>query len=167
MALLSTRLLTAAGHDTTLCTFSHSSECFPELQKDVTIEVYESTKNISFSPLKKLINIVTLAWNLRHVDIIIANNPPMQIVGALAKVFNGKIHTIWWHHHVPWYIYNNRIKSFFERYVIMPFIDTMIVTSHFVAEQVKIYSGRDATVIHPVLSVIPEKDIHNPDSSLR
>ncbi len=39
----------------------------------------------------------------------------------------------------------------------------MIVTSHFVAEKLKSYSGRDATVIHPVLPVIPESFI--PSSS--
>lgn len=33
----------------------------------------------------------------------------------------------------------------------------MIVTSHFVAEQLKIYSGRDATVIHPVLDKAPQQ----------
>ncbi len=39
----------------------------------------------------------------------------------------------------------------------------MIVTSHFVGEQLKIYSGRGATVIHPVLPVIPESFV--PSSS--
>lgn len=88
MALLSTRLLTEAGHETTLYTFAHSPECFSDLQKNITIKVHESAKNISFFPLKKLISIITLAWRLRHVDTIIANNPPMQVVAALAKVFN-------------------------------------------------------------------------------
>ncbi len=157
MALLSTHLLTEAGHDTALYTFSHSSDCFADLQKNIKIELHEPAKNISFSPLKKLISIITLAWRLRHVDTIIANNPPMQITTALAKIFNRKIHTLWWHHHTPWYIYNNRIKSFFERYLIMPFIDTMIVTSHFVGDQLNTYSGRDATVIHPVLDKIPQQ----------
>jgi glycosyltransferase involved in cell wall biosynthesis len=39
----------------------------------------------------------------------------------------------------------------------MPFIDTMIVTSHFVGEQLRIYSGRDSRVIHPVLDKIPQQ----------
>lgn len=157
MALLSTRLLAEAGHDTTLYTFAHSPECFSDLQKNLKIELHESAKIISFSPLKKLLSIITLAWRLRHVDTIIANNPPMQIVAALTKVFNRKVHTLWWHHHTPWYIYNNRIKSFFERYLIIPFIDSMIATSHFVSEQLKSYSGRDATVIHPVLDKAPQQ----------
>ncbi len=157
MALLSTRLLAEAGHDTTLYTFTHSPECFSDLQKNIKIEIHEAAKNTPFSPLKKLISIITLAWRLRHVDTIIANNPPMQIVAALAKVFNRKVHTLWWHHHTPWYIYNNRIKSFFERYLIVPFIDTMIATSHFVGERLKSYSGRDATVIHPVLDKAPQQ----------
>ncbi len=88
MALLSTRLLAEAGHDTTLYTFTHSPECFSDLQKNIKIEIHEAAKSISFSPLKKLISIITLAWRLRHVDTIIANNPPMQVVAALAKVFN-------------------------------------------------------------------------------
>ena len=157
MALLSTRLLAEAGHDTTLYTFAHSPECFSDLQKNIKIEVHNAAKNISFSPLKKLISMITLAWRLRHVDTIVANNPPMQVVAALAKVFNREIHTIWWHHHTPWYIHNNRIKSFFERYIVIPFIDTMIVTSHFVGEELKTYSGRDATVIHPVLDKAPQQ----------
>lgn len=59
---------------------------------------------MSFLPMRKLIAITTLAWQLRHVDIIIANNPPMQIVAALVKVFVPRIATIWWHHHIPWYL---------------------------------------------------------------
>lgn len=47
--------------------------------------------------------IATLAWELRHVDIIIANNPPMQIVAAITKLFVPRIATLWWHHHIPWY----------------------------------------------------------------
>ncbi len=33
----------------------------------------------------------------------------------------------------------------------------MIATSHFVGEQLKSYSGRDATVIHPVLDKAPQQ----------
>ena len=82
------------------------------LQKNLTIIIHESGKSIAFSPLKKLIGIVTLAWRLRQVDTIIANNPPMQIVAALAKFFNRNIRTLWWHHHTPWYKDGNALKSF-------------------------------------------------------
>lgn len=87
-----------------LYTFEHDAACFPELQKGVDISLWQKGKNISFLPLRKLIAITTLAWELRHVDIIIANNPPMQIVAALVKVFVPRIATIWWHHHIPWYL---------------------------------------------------------------
>ena len=156
MALLSARALSDAGHEVTLYTFTHDPECFSELQKNIKIEIHESAKNVSFSPLKKLINIITLALRLRHVDTIVANNPPMQIVAALAKVFNRKIHTIWWHHHTPWYMRDNAAKSFLERTFIIPSIDTMVATSQFVAEQILEYCGRTAMVIHPILDTIPQ-----------
>lgn len=80
----------------------------------------------------------------------------MQIVAALAKVFSrNKVQTIWWHHHVPWYISpGNKIKSFFERYCIIPHIDQIIATSHFVAEKIREYCGREAIVVHPVIQEI-------------
>lgn len=37
----------------------------------------------------------------------------------------------------------------------------MIVTSHFVGEQLKAYSGRDAVVIHPVLGKVPQQPNKN------
>lgn len=44
------------------------------------------------------------------------------------------------------------MKSFLERTLIIPRIDHMIATSHFVAERIDLYCSRTATVIHPVLS---------------
>ena len=78
----------------------------------------------------------------------------MQIVAALAKVFSRrKVQTVWWHHHVPWYLSpQTKIKSFIERYLIVPLIDQMVATSHFVAQKVREYCGRDSVVIHPILS---------------
>lgn len=43
----------------------------------------------------------------------------------------------------------------------MPYIDTMIVTSHFVGEQLRTYSGRDSRVIHPVLEETPQQSNNN------
>jgi len=113
----------------------------------------------------KLFNIITLAFHLRQFDIIIANNPPMQIVAALAKLFSqNNVRTLWWHHHVPWYLpkeANNgdtslsiRAKSVIERYCIVPCIDQMIATSHFVAEKIQEYCGRESVVVHPVIQAI-------------
>lgn len=98
---------------------------------------------------------ITLAWHLRQVDMIIANNPPMQIVAALAKVFSGKkVRTLWWHHHTPWYLLpKTKIKSFIERHMIIPHIDEMIATSHFVAEKIQEYCGRESVVVHPVIQM--------------
>jgi 2-polyprenyl-6-methoxyphenol hydroxylase-like FAD-dependent oxidoreductase len=37
MALLTAQSLQKQGHEVTLYTFDHSPECFPELQKGITI----------------------------------------------------------------------------------------------------------------------------------
>ncbi|MCB9807158.1 hypothetical protein H6768_04720 [Candidatus Peribacteria bacterium] len=105
MALRTAQVLQKQGHSVTFYTFERDNACFPDLQKGLTIKVWppngpSEEKNTQ----NKLINIVSLAWHLRHVDTIIANNPPMQIVAALVKIFVPRIQTIWWHHHVPWYI---------------------------------------------------------------
>lgn len=123
--------------------------------------------------------IATLAWELRHVDIIIANNPPMQIVAAITKLFVPRIATLWWHHHIPWYmspepidkkeeIKNNKeestfflfslfsflsFKGLFERLFVVPRMDQMIATSHFIAEKVQNYCGRTSKVIHPIIEM--------------
>lgn len=147
MALQSVQALQSQGHTVTLYTFDHSPDCFPELQEWISIEIWWKKRGT------KLINIITLAYHLRHFDMIIANNPPMQIVAALAKVFwQKKAQTVWWHHHVPWYLSpKNKIKSFLERHVIIPYIDQMVATSHFVAEKVREYCGRESVVVHPVI----------------
>lgn len=105
--------------------------------------------------------ITSLAWELRHVDIIIANNPPMQIVAALTKFFVSRVQTIWWHHHIPWYSTDKSMsisllttkfwKGMIERMIVIPRIDQMIATSYFVAEKIQMYCGREAMVIHPVI----------------
>lgn len=219
MALQACHVLQQQWHEVTLSTFEKSDECFPELQADLDIFVWNGrikkekiknkkggffiiNKSVSFlfsflfflSP--KAFNIITLAFHLRHFDIIIANNPPMQIVAALAKVFSrNKVQTIWWHHHVPWYfqplVENTKeklknkkeerrnffkktisflfslnekflwTKSFFERYCIIPHIDQMIATSHFVAEKIREYCGREAVVVHPVIARRYDKAIHD------
>ncbi len=92
---------------------------------------------------------------------IIANNPPMQIVAALAKLFVPRIRTIWWHHHAPWYYGSFRpiilAKAFFEKFFVLPFIDDMVATSHYVSDIIQAYCKRKSQVIHPVLdgSVTP------------
>ena len=104
MALQTAQALQKQGHTVKMYTFEKNDTCFPNLQKGLDIRVWQTGKNIGFFPLRKLIIIITLAWELRHVDIIIANNPPMQIVAALTKLFVPRIATIWWHHHIPWYL---------------------------------------------------------------
>jgi very-short-patch-repair endonuclease len=243
MALQTVHALQSQGHAVTLYTFSHSEECFSELQAELDIVLWPEVQvqNSKFKiqnggivknkkksitlpfafcllPCKKAFNIITLAFHLRHVDIIIANNPPMQCVAALAKLASLKckvqsakckvntrsrnfslwilhfelstLWTVWWHHHVPWYfspkakntnekctmknvqwrnhfknpqlfiihysLYITKwIKSFVERNFVIPFIDQMVVTSHFVAEKVREYCGREAVVVHPVIQTAP------------
>jgi glycosyltransferase involved in cell wall biosynthesis len=153
MALQTVQALQNQGHIVTLYTFDHNPDCFSELQRGISIEIWRK------KPGGKLISIITLAFHLRHFDIIIANNPPMQIVAALAKFFSWKkVQTIWWHHHVPWYLApKTKIKSFFERNFIIPYIDQMVATSHFVAEKLREYCGRDSVVIHPVIQMKNEE----------
>ena len=50
------------------------------------------------------------------------------------------------------------LKGLFERFFIIPFIDEMIVTSHFVADCVQKYCGREAMVIHPVIQMKNEEN---------
>lgn len=56
-----------------------------------------------------LFPLVSIAWDSRHVDIVIANGPPMQVVAVMARLFSvfshfhQRLHVVWWHHHVPWY----------------------------------------------------------------
>lgn len=202
MALRTAHALQRLWHTVTLYTFERSDDCFPDLQKWITIEVWPRQKtkdkvqnNSEKNTTSKLMSIISLAWHLRHVDTIIANNPPMQIVAALAKIFslkikiqktedkiedykNKKIHhfsfctlhfvlstlwTVWWHHHTPWYIttwwlqkrFQEAIfwKGILERFFIVPNIDTMIATSHFVAEKIQEYCKSGAVVIHPVVEL--------------
>ena len=86
----------------------------------------------------------------------------MQIVAALTKTFVPRIATLWWHHHIPWYIqeskdflhqliHMNFWKGLFERIFIIPQIDQMIATSYFIAEKVQEYCGRESKVIHPII----------------
>jgi glycosyltransferase involved in cell wall biosynthesis len=121
----------------------------------LTRYVFGHISSFLFFLSPKAFSIITLAFHLRQFDIIIANNPPMQIVAALAKVFSrNKAQTIWWHHHVPWYISpGNKIKSFFERHCIIPRIDQMVATSHFVGEKIREYCGTESVVIHPVIQI--------------
>jgi len=126
MVLMTAHALQNEGHEVTLYTFERRDTCFPELQKGLTIRVWgradkkeEKWVNLttsikdkkwgffifdnSFSfPPQKVLNMMTLAFHLRHVDMIIANNPPMQIVCAFAKVFSFNIKHKW---------RNNREKS--------------------------------------------------------
>jgi glycosyltransferase involved in cell wall biosynthesis len=174
MALQSAHALQKQGHTVTLYTFERSDDCFPDLQKWLDIRVWETGKNIPLSPLRKLVKLVTLARELRHVDIIIANNPPMQIVAAIAKVFSRRIHTIWWHHHIPWYftdrLHGKKIsislfwKGLFEKMFVVPCIDQMISTSHFIAEKVQNYCGRESKVIHPIIEMREYGVLHKQNS---
>ncbi len=69
--------------------------------------------------------------------------------------------TVWWHHHVPWYLPKKMkngglfiaIKRFFEKNFVIPRIDQMVATSHYVSERLLEYCGRDAIVIHPVIQI--------------
>lgn len=158
MVLMTVHALQKQGHEVTLYTFEHDEACFPDLQKDITIVTLRAP-DAGF--LRKPLQIATLAYKLRHVDIIIANNPPMQIVAALTKLFVPRIRTVWWHHHAPWYYrsYSPVIiaKAIFEKFFVMPFIDEMVATSYYVADIIKAYCGRASQVIHPVLDSIPAK----------
>lgn len=64
----------------------------------------------------RIFPIISIAWDIRQVDIVIANNPPMQVVGVLARFFSlfstyhQRLTVIWWHHHIPWY-YQPRQKE--------------------------------------------------------
>ena len=107
MALMTAHTLQKQGHSVTLYTFDYSPECFQEIQQWLTIEVWDfpmkkeklKKKNGGFIIYSAFLlssfffllsercgNIVTLAFHLRHFDMIIANNPPMQIVAMLAKL---------------------------------------------------------------------------------
>ena len=157
MVLLTAHALQKQGHDVVLYTFEQDEACFPDLQKNLRIVVFPSrTAGILTKPLQ----IATLAYQLRHVDTIIANNPPMQIVAALTKLFVPRIRTIWWHHHAPWYYDSFKpvilAKAIFEKFFVMPFIDDMVATSYYVADIIQAYCGRSSQVIHPVLESISE-----------
>lgn len=127
----------------------------------------------------RLSRIISLAWNIRQVDIVIAHNPPMHIVAAFAKMFSlfsgyhQLLTTIWWHHHVPWYYTpkhkgqntkDNIIalfslktwKSLLERYIILPQITHLVATSYYVAFCLEKYCWRKAIVIHPVITAIDQ-----------
>lgn len=189
MALQTAQALQKQGHTVKMYTFEKNDTCFPDLQKGLDIRVWQTGKNIGFFPLRKLTIIITLAWELRHVDIIIANNPPMQIVAALTKLFVPRIATIWWHHHIPWYLIEGQRtrykgqseeradakknplfctlysvlctsqywKGLFERLFIVPNIDQMISTSHFIGGKVENYCGRESKVIHPIIQMKNEE----------
>ncbi len=171
MSLQSAQALTKQGHTVVLYTFERSEACFPELQKGLDIRVWDSARKIAFFPLRKPYAMVSLAWELRHVDIIIANNPPMQIVAATTKLFVSRVETIWWHHHIPWYLSESKgfistfssknmgafmtanfWKGLAEKLFIIPRIDLMVATSYFVAEKIQAYCQREANVIHPILN---------------
>lgn len=47
------------------------------------------------------------------------------------------------------------IKRFFEKNLVISFIDQMVVTSRFVGEKLREYCGRDSVVIHPVIQITP------------
>ncbi len=161
MALQTAQALQKQWHTVTLYTFEKNDTCFSDLQKGLDIRVWTKGKNIWFFPLRKLMVIATLAWELRHVDIIIANNPPMQIVAAITKLFVPRIATLWWHHHIPWYFieWSKKVtsplfwKGLFEKIFVVPYIDQMIATSHFIAEKVQNYCGRESKVIHPIIEM--------------
>ena len=48
-------------------------------------------------------------------------------------------------------------KGLFERWFVIPHIDQMVATSHFVAEKIQMYCGREATVIHPIIQMNNEE----------
>lgn len=156
MALQTAQVLLSQGHDVTFYTFERDENCFPDLQKGVTFIVRDGSKNWWLFWLKKLINIILLAWHLRQVDIIVANNPPIHIVAACAKFLNTRIRTLWWHHHIPWYMSGDtlslRLRRWCELHCILPRIDICVATSHFLAKKIYEYSGRTSTVIHPVVN---------------
>lgn len=88
----------------------------------------------------------------------------MHTVAALTKLFVPRIRTIWWHHHAPWYYGSFRpfifAKAIVEKFFVIPFIDEMVATSHYVSDIIQAYCGRKSQVIHPVLdgpltSVVP------------
>ncbi len=172
MALQTAQALQKQWHTVTLYTFEKNDTCFSDLQKGLDIRVWTKGKNIWFFPLRKLMVMATLAWELRHVDIIIANNPPMQIVAAITKLFVPRIATLWWHHHIPWYFieWNKKItsplfwKGLFERLFVVPRMDQMIATSHFIAEKVQNYCGRTSKVIHPIIEIPEYAPANNVDS---
>lgn len=158
MVLLTAHALQKQWHKVEVYTFEHDHSCFPELQKNLSIIVI---KNTAPGILQKPLQIGILAYKLRHVDMIIANNPPMQIVAALTKLFVPRIRTLWWHHHAPWYYGSLKpailAKAIFEKFFILPFIDDMVATSYYVADIIRAYCGRASHVIHPVLDTIPDK----------
>ncbi len=80
----------------------------------------------------------------------------MHIVAACAKFLNTRIRTLWWHHHIPWYMSGDtlslRLRRWCELHCILPRIDICVATSHFLAKKIYEYSGRTSTVIHPVVN---------------
>ncbi len=73
------------------------------------VDTKPSFWNIFRQIFPRIFPIISIAWDIRQVDVVIANNPPMQIVGVLAKFFSlfstyhQRLVVVWWHHHVPWY----------------------------------------------------------------
>ena len=53
------------------------------------------------------------------------------------------------------------LKGFFEKNFVVPHIDQMIATSHFVAQKIREYCGRDSVVVHPVIARRYDKAIHD------
>ena len=52
-------------------------------------------------------------------------------------------------------------KGIIEIYCIIPFVDQIVATSHCVAEKIKLYCGREAQIIYPIL--YEENTIHPTD----
>jgi hypothetical protein len=82
-----------------------------------TVDRPRSFFGIFHTVFPRFSSILSIAWDIRQVDIAIAHNPPMHIVAALAKMlslfssYHQRLVVIWWHHHIPWYYVPRKIQN--------------------------------------------------------
>ncbi len=151
-----------AEHQIDFYTFSFDKKnCFPELTEDLNII------DLQISWFKKIIWMISLAFDLRKYDVILAWNSPMHFVWALAKLFslNPRLKVYWYLQNLPfYYLPENRgiitsFKKILEKMAVRNI--EIISNSSFIQDKVKNIFHKESRILYPCI----DTDFFNADDN--
>lgn len=104
----------------------------------------------------RVLSKIKISYHIRKSDFIIVWNSPMQFVWVFSKIFFlSRAKILWWHHHYPWYYWENKgfiifLKRFLEKKSLY-FIDLLVWNSFYIKKSLLEIYKKDVKILNPVV----------------